>query len=83
MEREIGSQKDVIFKVVDLLRSYHKEPMDISDIKAEIDEVDEDYREQAIIDAVTTKMMVCLVSEITDFGIVPHTEMYEAFNKER
>ena len=83
VDRTYGSQRDVIFGIVSLLRSYHKEPMDISEIKVEIDEVDDDYREQGIIDAVTTKTMVSLVSAITDMGVIPYKEIMEAFNRER
>ena len=75
------NDRQVIKKVVELLRSDYQETMDISDIKTEIDEVDEDARDQAIIDAVTTKLIVGFVSEITDWGIVSHTEICEQFNR--
>ena len=83
VERLYGTEQEIVLAIVDLLRSYHKEPDDISDFKAELDEVDDDVREQAIIDAVTTKSMVSLVSAITDMGVVSHTEIHKAFNRER
>jgi hypothetical protein len=79
--RELGTTNDVILDIISTLRSYYKEPMELNDIKAETEDVDNDAREQAIIDTVTEKLMVSLVSAITDMGIVPHTEIYEAFNK--
>ncbi len=80
-DRSLGSQRDIIFDMVSKLKAHYKEPMELNDIKAEIEDVDDSAREQAIIDTVTEKLMVEMVSYITDMGIVPHTEIYEAFNK--
>lgn len=75
------NDKEVVKKVVEMLRLDYQETMDISDIKTEIDEVDDDARDQAIIDAVTTKLIVGFISEITDWGILSHIEMQEQFNR--
>jgi hypothetical protein len=82
VRRDNGTTNDVILDIITTLRSYYKEPMELNDIKAEIEDVDDSAREQAIIDTVTEKLMVEMASYITDMGIVPHTEIYEAFNKE-
>jgi hypothetical protein len=79
--RDLGTMKNVILDMITTLRSYYKEPMEVSDIKNEIEDVDDSYREQAIIDTVTEKLMVSLVSAITDMGIVPYTEIQELFDK--
>jgi len=75
--------KEVIEQVVSMLSAYYQEPTDISEVKAELDEYDGDNKEQALINTVTSKMMVTLVSEIATFGVIPKEEIMEMFNRSR
>ncbi len=83
VDRTIGSQRDVVLAIVDMLRSLYQEPWEKDEIKAEIKHYDGDDKEQVIINTVTQKMMVTLVSEIADFDIITREEINEAFNRER
>ena len=75
-------EKNIIFKVISMLKGYYQEPIDINDMKAELDEYTGDNKEQAIIDVVTSKMMVSIAEEISELGILSEEEIMAEFNKD-
>lgn len=87
--RGYGSQREIIFGIVDMLRAKVKKPTDIKEmvenlgganVANQVICTDEDL--QSAIDTLTYDMIDALISEIGNMGIVPSSETREAFIRE-
>ena len=88
--RYIGSQRDLIFEIISMLRSYSQEPTDIYDI---LGTVSPDARDgiitystediQTTVDTALTDAMETIVSRIELMGLFSKEEIRAAFEKEK
>ena len=87
--RIFGTARAVVLAVVDMLRSYSKEPTDIGDLpdgmeeNVALDIICKREDIQAIVNTVTYDMLDTIVSEIGDFGVIPKELVNGLFNRDR
>ena len=79
-----SSKKDIVVEVVSLLRAYNQEPDNYGDFAKEVErEGDPDNIGQEIVNTTTSRITETIVSQMTEWGIMPKEEIEKIFRQER